>query len=201
MSEDPTVGSTQWAQWRQAVDLDDYESRWDEMAARGENPHGEVDFVMQFEPKTALDAGCGFGRVGIELHARGVEIVGVDLDADLLERAERRAPDLDWRLGDLSTLAIGRRFDLVVLAGNVIGFVTSGDRIDAVRNCARHVAPGGVLVMGNQLKTTWPTVAEYDEWAALEGLEPAGHRGDWAGGPLAAGADYVVTVHRRPLEA
>jgi SAM-dependent methyltransferase len=198
MPNDPTVGSTQWAEWRSAVDLDDYESRWDLMAARGENPHGEVDFVMGFSPKTALDAGCGFGRVGIELNARGVEIIGVDLDPDLLERAKRRAPELDWRLADLATVDIGRQFDLVVVAGNVIGFVDEPDREAAVRNCARHVAPGGHLVMGNQLKATWPTIVEVDSWCAAEGLVPDGHRGGWDNEDLGPDPGYVVTVHSRP---
>lgn len=198
MTDDPTVGSTQWAQWRSAVDLDDYEARWDRMAERGENPHGEVDFVMQFAPMTALDAGCGFGRVGIELHARGVDMVGVDLDPDLLARAKRRAPDLDWRLADLATVDLGRRFDLVVVAGNVIGFVEPRERANAVRTCARHLAPGGVLVMGNQLKSTWPTIADLDEWTALEGLVPDVHRGGWDGAALGETPEYVVTVHRRP---
>ena len=198
MPDDPTGGSTQWAEWRSAVDLDDYDSRWDLMAARGENPHGEVDFVMGFSPKTALDAGCGFGRVGIELNARGVEIIGVDLDPDLLERAKRRAPELDWRLADLATVDIGRQFDLVVVAGNVIGFVDEPDREAAVRNCARHVAPGGHLVMGNQLKATWPTIVEVDSWCAAEGLVPDGHRGGWDNEDLGPDPGYVVTVHSRP---
>jgi len=198
MADDPTVGSTQWAQWRQAVDLDDYESRWDRMAENGENPHGEVDFVMQFEPKTALDAGCGFGRVGIELNARGVDIIGVDLDPDLLARAKRRAPELDWRLANLATVDLVRQFDLVVVAGNVIGFVDAPDRSLAVQNCARHVAPGGWLVMGNQLKATWPTMKEFDEWCSHEGLVPAGHKAGWEGEMLGEDPDYVVTVHRRP---
>lgn len=198
MADDPTVGSTQWAQWRQAVDLDDYESRWDRMAENGENPHGEVDFVMQFEPKTALDAGCGFGRVGIELNARGVDVIGVDLDPDLLARAKRRAPELDWRLANLATVDLDRQFDLVVVAGNVIGFVDAPDRQLAVQNCARHVAPGGWLVMGNQLKGTWPTMKEFDEWCSHEGLFPAEHMAGWESEMLGEDPDYVVTVHRRP---
>jgi len=198
MAEDPTVGSTQWAQWRKAVDLDDYESRWDRMAEQGENPPGEVDFVMKFEPKTALDAGCGFGRVGIELNARGVDIIGVDLDPDLLERAKRRAPELDWRLANLANVDVGRQFDLVVVAGNVIGFVDGPDRSSAVQNCARHVAPGGWLVMGNQLKASWPTIAEFDDWCSREGLVPERHAAGWEGEMLGEDPDYVVTVHRRP---
>ena len=198
MTSDPTMGSAQWAEWRRLVDLDEYESRWDQMAERGENPRGEVDFVMQFAPTTALDAGCGFGRVGIELDARGVEIIGVDLDGDLLDRAKRRAPSLDWRLADLATVALDRQFDLVVVAGNVIGFVDEPSRESAVRNCARHVAPNGRLVMGNQLNASWPTIAEIDSWCALEGLVSAGHRGGWDGEELGEAPNYVVTVHQRP---
>ena len=198
MTSDPTMGSAQWAEWRRLVDLDEYESRWDQMAERGENPHGEVDFVMQFAPTTALDAGCGFGRVGIELDARGVEIIGVDLDGDLLDRAKRRAPSLDWRLADLATVALDRQFDLVVVAGNVIGFVDEPSRESAVRNCARHVAPNGRLVMGNQLNAGWPTIAEIDSWCALEGLVSAGHQGGWDGEELGEAPSYVVTVHQRP---
>ena len=199
MTTDPSAGSTQWAEWRNAVDLDEYEARWDRIAERGENPHGEVDFVMTFAPKTALDAGCGFGRVGIELNARGVDIVGVDLDADLLDRAKRRAPELDWRLADLASVDIGRTFDVVVVAGNVIGFVDAADRASAVQNCARHVSPGGTLVMGNQLKPSWPSIEELDEWCAREGLLPAGHMAGWEGESLGENPDYVVTVHQRPI--
>lgn len=198
MSDDPTVGSTEWSHWRRLVDLDEYEARWDVMSERGENPHGEVDFVMRFAPSTALDAGCGFGRVGIELAARGVDIVGADLDSDLLDRAKRRAPELDWRLADLSQVEFGRTFDLVVAAGNVIGFVDASNRERAVRNCARHVAPGGHLIMGNQVKQGWPTIDEYDRWCGAEGLEPAGHLAGWGGELLGTSPDYVVTVHHRP---
>ena len=200
MTDDPTVGSTEWAAWRRAVDLDDYEMRFDRMEAEGQNPHGEVDFVMRFDPWTALDAGCGFGRVGIELAERGVDIVGVDLDPDLLERARLRAPHLDWRLDDLATVELDGQFDLVVVAGNVIGFVESGSRADAVRNCARHVAPGGVLVIGNQLKTSWPSVEEIDQWCAEAGLIAEERFGGWDGEEFVDGGGYVVTVHRRADE-
>jgi SAM-dependent methyltransferase len=186
--EDPTVGSADWAAWRSAVDLDEYEQRWERIATSGGNPHGEVDFVMAYAPRTALDAGCGFGRVAIELSARGVMTVGVDLDPDLLDRARRRAPELDWRLADLSTLDLG----------NVIGFVESTERADAVRHCARHVAPGGRLVIGNQLRPAWPTAEQLDEWCALEGLEPESCHGGWNREPFMVDLDYVVTVHRRP---
>ena len=57
-----------------------YDRRWAEMEEAGHNPHGEADFLSGFSPSSVLDAGCGTGRVSIELSARGADVVGVDLD-------------------------------------------------------------------------------------------------------------------------
>ena len=140
--------SEAWRRWREGTDLDEYDARWERMAAAGEAVHGEADFVAALGPATVLDAGCGTGRVGIELARRGIDVVGVDVDPDMLERARRRAPDVTWVLADLATFDLGRTFDVVVLAGNVLPFVEPADRAAAVACCARHVAADGRLVIG-----------------------------------------------------
>ena len=76
--------SDRWRSWRQAVDLDEYDTRWDRLAAEGHDVHGEADAVERLGGGRVLDAGCGTGRVAIELARRGHEVVGVDADADLL---------------------------------------------------------------------------------------------------------------------
>src|SRR3954451_22003786 len=58
---------------------DEYDARWRAKAAAGEDPHGEATFVAAFSPSSVLDAGCGTGRVAIELARRGIETCGVDL--------------------------------------------------------------------------------------------------------------------------
>jgi len=110
------IPSTAWRRFRATVDLDEYDTRWDRMAAAGEGVHGEADFVESLHPATVLDAGCGTGRVAIELAKRGIEVVGVDADPDMLERAARRAPPLAWVLADLAALDLARTFDVVVMA-------------------------------------------------------------------------------------
>ncbi len=195
---DPTAGSHEWETWRRRVDLDQYDERWHRMAASGENPHGEADLVSSFHPTSVLDAGCGTGRVGIELARRGVEVVGVDLDPDLLQRAITKAPELTWLVADLADLELDLTFDVVVAAGNVIGFVTVGARAAAVQGMARHVAPGGRLVVGWQQRAGWPTVDDHEAWCAEAGLRPEHRFATWAGDPFTEGGDYVVTVHRRP---
>jgi len=197
---EPTV-TPEWAAWRQRVDLDGYDRRWAQMAERGENPHGEADLVCRFRPSHVLDAGCGTGRVAIELARRGIDVVGVDLDPDLLDRARAKAPELTWVLGDLAHLDLGRTFDVVVMAGNVLGFVAPSDRPAAVARAAVHVAEGGRLVSGCQLRPGWPTIGEYDAWCAEAGLELEDRVATWDGEALGPEPDYAVAVHRRPARA
>lgn len=199
MSEsDPTKGSAEWSTWRERVDLDEYEQRWKRLAESGQNPHGEADLVSRFAPASVLDAGCGMGRVAIELAARGIDTVGVDLDPDLLDRARQLAPTLDWHLADLATFDLERCFDVVVAAGNVIGFVAAEDREEAVRGCAAHVAAGGRLIVGYSLNRRWPSLELYDAWCAACGLELEHRYATWEGEPFVEGGDYHVSVHRRP---
>ncbi len=166
------------------------------MEERGENPHGEVDFVMAFEPQSVLDAGCGTGRVAIELDCRGVEVVGVDLDAGMLAAARDKRPDLDWHRADLATLDLGRTFDLVVAAGNVMIFVAPGTESLVVERLASHLDPGGLLVTGFQLMAGGYGVDDYDRHATAAGLAPVDRFGGWHREPF-RGGDYAVSVHRR----
>src|ERR1700732_4830520 len=58
----------------------DYQRRFDELASSGVDVHGEATFVVRRAPASVLDAGCGTGRVAIELARRGITVVGVDVD-------------------------------------------------------------------------------------------------------------------------
>jgi SAM-dependent methyltransferase len=185
-----------WTQWRAKIDLDEYDARWARLAAEGGNPHGEVDLVMRFAPTSVLDAGCGTGRVGIELAARGVDVVGVDLDDDLLSRARAKAPHVEWVHGDLAELDLGRVFDLVVLAGNVIPYVAADARAQAVAGAARHARAGGRVIAGFTLRAGWPTLADYDEWSEAAGLEAEARFATWDGARY-DGGDYAVTISTR----
>jgi len=152
-----------------------------------------------------LDAGCGTGRVAIELDRRGVGVVGVDLDARMLDEARSKAPHLPWILGDLTDVEIAapgaadgrRQFDLIVLAGNVMVFVEVGTEAAIVANMARHLGPGGRLVSGFRLGLSPLTFDDYDRFAANAGLELEHRWTTWDRRPFDGGS-YAVTVHRRP---
>jgi SAM-dependent methyltransferase len=180
-------------------DGDDYQARFDTLAARGVDVHGEVAFVLGLEPvpSSVLDAGCGTGRVGIELARRGVTVVGVDVDPSMLATARRVEPGIAWHEHDLATLELGRTFDAVVMAGNVPLFTPAGTQAALVAGCARHVAPSGVLVAGFRLERGY-SLASYDEHCIAAGLTLLERFATWDRAPFAPGGDYAVSVHRRP---
>jgi SAM-dependent methyltransferase len=165
------------------------------MAARGESIHGEADFVCRFDPASVLDAGCGTGRVGIELARRGIDVAGVDLDDAMLTAARAKAPDLTWITADLLDIDLGRTFDVVVMPGNVMIFLARGTESGVVANTARHVSPGGRLIAGFQLRRGYE-LSQYDADCAAAGLVLDARFATWDGATWRSGGDYAVSVHR-----
>ncbi|WP_098959347.1 bifunctional 2-polyprenyl-6-hydroxyphenol methylase/3-demethylubiquinol 3-O-methyltransferase UbiG [Pseudonocardia sp. N23] len=190
-----------WDRWRRSVDVGTYDDRWDRIAARGGNPHGEADLVTALltgvDGPLVLDGGCGTGRVGIELARRGVGVEGLDPDADMIGVARAKAPELTWRHGGLQEIDDDARFDLVVLAGNVVPYVVAPQRPAAVAGCARALRRGGLLVAGFSLQPGWPGLPEYDTWCADAGLVLDDRFATWDRAPYVSGGDYAVSVHRR----
>src|SRR5688572_16014470 len=104
-----------------------YDEAFRELAASGADVHGEAAFVADLlEPGArVLDAGCGTGRVAVELARRGFDVTGADNDPSMLEVA-RRSDGVRWHDADLAALDLPERFDLVVAAGNVVVFLAEG---------------------------------------------------------------------------
>ncbi|MEU0688843.1 class I SAM-dependent DNA methyltransferase [Streptomyces uncialis] len=175
---------------------DDYQARFDRIASEGGDVHGEAALVRTFAPATVLDAGCGTGRVAVELARHGVDVTGVDIDESMLATARRRAPEVSWHRRDLAGLDLGLSFDVVVMAGNVPLFTPPGTEPDLVAGVARHVRPGGRLIAGFSLDRGY-TLDDYDTHCRTAGLSLETRYATWSRAPYSGGA-YAVSVHRRP---
>jgi SAM-dependent methyltransferase len=173
-----------------------YDARFEDMQKAGVDVHGEANFVMQYRPATVLDAGCGTGRVAIELARRGCKIVGLDIDPAMLARAEEKAPDLDWRTGDLANVQLEQKFDLVVMAGNVMLFVSPNTEEQVVLNMSQHLVPGGILVAGFQLNRGL-SLEQYNNFCERAALKPLETFSTWDRNEFQPGGDYVVAVHQK----
>jgi SAM-dependent methyltransferase len=160
-----------------------------------ESSHPEADFVEALHPKSVLDAGCGTGRVAIELARRGIGVVGVDIDPGQLGKAQAEAPHLAWHLGDLATLDLRRKFDVIVMAGNVMIFLAPGTEGPVLTNMARHLAPAGRLVTGFHLSMGYLELDDYDRLAKQAGLGLVRRYSSWQADPWYSMSNYVVSVH------
>ncbi len=177
----------------------DYDRRFEDLAAKGMDMHGEAALVDSYGPGSVLDAGCGTGRVAIELSRRGHPVVGIDVDETMLESARVKAPDLEWVRGDLADpgLDFERPFDVVVMAGNVLIFVPSGSEEQVIANVARWLRPGGRLVSGYSLQPHGFGPGEHDALAARVGLALQDRWSTWDRQPFSPGDSYAVAVHRK----
>ena len=111
--------------------------------------------------RTLLDVACGTGLHLAELQA-WYEVEGVDLDPAMVELARERLPGVPVHEGDMVTLDLGREFDVVTCLFSSIGYVVTLDRLhQAAASLARHVAPGGLLIV--------------EPWITPDAWEPAVH--------------------------
>lgn len=180
---------------RPKLEATSYQARFDALAASGVDVHGEASFVRAYDPATVFDAGCGTGRVAIELARHGIDVLGVDVDPAMIAEARRLAPDLRFLERDLAELELGRRFEVVVLAGNVPLFCPPPRRRQLIVRSAAHVEPGGVLVTGFQLGRGYD-LAELDEAATSAGLVLEDRWSSWERAAFVEGGGYAVSTFR-----
>ncbi|HET6500649.1 MAG TPA: class I SAM-dependent methyltransferase [Amycolatopsis sp.] len=193
-AETPAALPADWSGWRERNDPGSYDDRWRTLAEAGQDPHGEAALVMTYTPASVLDGGCGTGRVAVELARRGVRVVGADPDPDMIAAARRKAPHLRWEHTGLENLDLDERFDVVVLAGNVIPYAEREVRAALVASCARHLTTRGRVIAGFALREGWPTLDDYDTWCDAAGLRLIDRWSTWDRAPYADG-DYAVSVH------
>jgi SAM-dependent methyltransferase len=199
MTERPETNIPRWftehaeghAQW--------YVERFRAMARQGADLAGEARFVdaLVAPASRILDAGCGPGRVGARLYARGHTVVGVDVDPDLIAAAQADHPGPTWRVGDLSRLELDEPpFDAAVLAGNVLPFVAPGSEALVLSRVAAHLRPDGVAAVGFGTDRGY-ALDEFDAHCAAAGLRLEHRFATWDLRPWRHGAEFAVTVLRR----
>ncbi|MFZ2530007.1 MAG: class I SAM-dependent methyltransferase [Rhodococcus sp. (in: high G+C Gram-positive bacteria)] len=190
--------STRWQTERSADDSRAYIERFADLEASGADLHGEARFVdvVLGRGSRVLDAGCGTGRVGLELARRGHHVTAVDLDPVLVDQA-RTHSELTVHRADLATLNLpGEPFDAVVAAGNVMVFLEPGSERRALAAIAAHLRPGGVFVAGFTTRSAYrPEQFEADLEAV--GLVLEQRFATWDLRPWHADADWLVAVARR----
>lgn len=133
-----------------------YAQRWRNLVAEGKDIYGEARTIdaMAARGSRILDAGCGTGRIGGWLSAQGHQVVGIDLDPQLIAVAREDHPRAQWHVGNLASFTVedgaggNQVFDLIVSAGNVLTFLSAAERRPALQRLEAHLGPEGRLVIG-----------------------------------------------------
>lgn len=183
-------------------------------------PDGLVDDLVALAPRRVLDAGCGTGLVARALAARGLSVLGVELDPRMAEIAQRHGVDVEVSRFEEWNDA-GRRFDLVTF-GDAWHWI---DPAKGIAKVASVLEPGGVLVRffkGYDLqpetfaklepiyRSIAPGLRAYGQWPDYEWVDPVASsaefvmlpRKDYASDEVFAASQwtgYVSTAsdHRR----
>ncbi len=177
-----------------------YIERFKAMAAAGRDLHGEARTIDAMVSRGAriLDAGCGPGRVGGELAARGHQVVGVDVDPVLIAEATAVFPGSTWLVQDLAELdlaaaGVAPGFDAIVAAGNVMTFLAPSTRELVLRNLGEALADDGRLVVGFGVGRGY-TSEEFFRDAERAGLVLQVSLATWDLRPWTPESDFLVAI-------
>jgi SAM-dependent methyltransferase len=105
--------------------------------------------------RPCLEIGAGTGRIALPLMDRGVDLVGVDISAEMLHRLLAKRANANVALADATRLPFGDRTFGSAVASHVLHLIP--DWKTAVDELTRVVVPGGVLLAskGAERTTEW----------------------------------------------
>jgi ubiquinone/menaquinone biosynthesis C-methylase UbiE len=117
--------------------------------------------------KSLLDVGCGTGK-HLQHFKEHYKCTGVDLNKQMLAIAKKTVKGVVFRQADIVHLNLDQKFNVILCMFSVIGYVkTLSNLKKTISNFARHLAPGGVLLVHPWLapqdyKVGFPHMTTYD---------------------------------------
>ncbi len=116
-------------------------------SAEAEKAHKFIQTHKRSAGNHLLDIACGTG-VHANLLSQHYKVDGLDLDAKMLSVARKKYPAIQFQRGDMVDFDLKRQFDAAICLFSSIGYVKTKARLrKAIRNMARHLVPGGVLLV------------------------------------------------------
>lgn len=111
-----------------------------------------LDFLAELAGDgAALEFGIGTGRIAVPLYRRGVPVAGIDVSPGMIGVLHATVPatELPATVGSMASAeAPGRDYQLVYVIANAISCLLYQDeQIACFQNAARHLRPGGYLVI------------------------------------------------------
>ncbi len=147
----------------------------------------DVEFYVEEARRAGgvvVELACGTGRITVPVARAGIEVIGVDGSAAMLEVARERAAAagvaelVDLRLGDLRDPPVPERVALVLIPfRSLLHMTTEEDRVRALRAARELLVPGGRLVFDVFAPSSDDIEATNGRW--LEREPGIYERADW----------------------
>lgn len=114
-----------------------------------------INFYLDYvETGCVLDLSCGTGRIVIPLSQYGLECVGLDSSAAMLDYARRKVQGFPVKfiLGDMRFFDLKSEFDLIILSGSSFQALLDVAEQERALACVRaHLSDEGVFIL--QMRT------------------------------------------------
>lgn len=108
-----------------------------------ENGNGLLDLIPNSDKLNILDLGCGNGRLTDMMAQKGNYVVGVDNNYDVINKAKRVYPHLEFKLMDALDLQSNRKWD-IVFSNMVFHWIDDHDAL--LKKISKALKQSGVLI-------------------------------------------------------
>lgn len=135
---------------------DKYSSIYDEVYREFIPTDNQIEFLASYGGGGALELGVGSGRLAIPLANRGVDVVGIDNSAEMLERLDAQKIINGNKNGgsivginiSASEATLDKKFSLIYAPFNFFFLVGNSEaKLATMKNAASMLSPGGVLII------------------------------------------------------
>jgi SAM-dependent methyltransferase len=117
-----------------------------------------------------LDVACGTGNSFLPLRRRGFRVTGCDSSRPMLERAERKAPDVVLVEADMRELPCMGQFDLVTCFDDSLNHLLDEDGLAAaLAGMAANLGPAGLLLFDLNTLAAYRTTFAQDSSFTRDG--------------------------------
>ena len=97
--------------------------------------------------KKILEVGSGTGNHAVHLEKKGFDIIGVDLNKEMLAVARKKSKKIKFFQGDMHSFNIKGEFDIILCLFSTMHYNTNiSDLKKTLKNFYKHLKKGGLLV-------------------------------------------------------
>jgi len=133
----------------------------------------DIPFLLKWANKTdgpIIDIACGTGRATIPLAEAGFDMIGVDINGNMLDEAKRKAAELSipiqWEEQDCTEFHLKVKTRMIFTVGNSFQhFLTIEDQDMLLKSVSKHLEIGGIFIFGTRFPSSeellQPSTEEY----------------------------------------